>query len=218
MQCCIIASMQTSMKAPPSGLRERKKQRTRQALIEAALGLYRERGYEGVTVAEIARRAEVAPRTFFGYFESKEDVFLGPGDDRLERVIGAIRGRERGVPILAAVRQELQRHDEERREPGSAARPGVAELLRQPAVQNRLRERWNRWEDALESAIAAEVGAAAGDPEPRVVAALVTAAIRIAVESAGARPGRRQEVASRVFDLIACGLADYGAAGSAEPA
>jgi hypothetical protein len=74
-----------------------------------------------------------------------------------------------------------------------------------------LRKRWNRWEDDLAAAIAAEVGTAADDPEPRVVAAVVTAAIRIAAESAGARSARREEVASRVFELIASGLADYGA-------
>ena len=94
--------------APESGLRERKKQRTRQTIIEAALSLYQERGYEGVTVAEIARRADIAPRTFFGYFESKDDVFLGPGDDRLERVIRAIRERDPRQPILIAVQRELQ--------------------------------------------------------------------------------------------------------------
>jgi|SRR5437879_5843098 len=203
--------MQTSMNAPLVGLRERKKQRTRQAIIEAALSLYRERGYEGVTVAEIARRADVAPRTFFSYFESKEDVFLGPGDDRLERVIRALRERESGVPILTAVQQELLRRNQPRREPTAAAGPHVAELLRQPAVQNRLRERWNRWEDDLAAAIADDVGAAVGDPEPRLVAAVVTAAIRIAAESAGTQARHREDVASRVFDLIASRLADYGA-------
>lgn len=203
--------MQTSTSAASSGLRERKKQRTRQSIIEAALALYQERGYEGVTVAEIARRADIAPRTFFGYFESKEDVLLGPGDDRMERVIHAIRERRRGEPILTAVQRELQRQDQARHEPRGAARRRLGELLRQPAVQSRLRKRWNRWEDDLAAAIAAEVGTAADDPEPRVVAAVVTAAIRIAAESAGARSARREEVASRVFELIASGLADYGA-------
>lgn len=205
--------MQTSTAAGPPGLRQRKKQRTRQAIIEAALSLYRERGYEGVTVAEIARRADIAPRTFFGYFESKDDVFLGPGDDRLERVIQAIRQRQRGVPILTAVQQELQRRDQPMRETHGATRPHTAELLQQPAVQNRLRERWNRWEDDLAAAIAADVGAAAGDPEPRVVAALVTAAIRIAAESAGALAAHREKVATRVFGLIGSGLSEYGAGG-----
>jgi AcrR family transcriptional regulator len=203
--------MQTSTSAVSSGLRERKKQRTRQSIIEAALALYQERGYEGVTVAEIARRADIAPRTFFGYFESKEDVLLGPGDDRMERVIHAIRERRRGEPILTAVQRELQRRDQARHEPRGAARRRLGELLRQPAVQSRLRKRWNRWEDDLAAAIGTDVGTAADDPEPRVVAAVVTAAIRIAAESAGARSGRREEVASRVFELIASGLADYGA-------
>jgi AcrR family transcriptional regulator len=203
--------MQASTSASPPGLRERKKQRTRAAIIEAALALYHERGYEGVTVAEIARRADIAPRTFFGYFESKEDVFLGPGDDRLERLIRAIRTRERGMTILAAVQRELRPREHVKQEPSGPAGPGVAELLRQPAVQNRLRQRWNRWEDELATAIAAEVGAMAADPEPRVVAAVVTAAIRVAAESAGARSTRREEIARRVFDLLASGLADYGA-------
>ncbi len=75
---------------------------------------------------------------------------------------------------------------------------------------SRLRERWNRWEDELAAAIADDVGAGPGDPEPRMVAAVVTAAIRIAAGSAAAGASGREEVASRVFDLIAFGLADYG--------
>ena len=197
--------------APESGLRERKKQRTRQAIIDAALSLYQERGYEGVTVAEIARRADIAPRTFFGYFESKEDVFLGPGDDRLERVIRAIRERDPRQPILIAVQRELQQGGQPRGELHDAGRPRVAELLRHPPVVNRLRERWNRWEDELAVAIAAHVGTAPDDPEPRLVAAVITAAIRVAAATAGEQTGRRREVAARVFDLAASGLARYGA-------
>jgi AcrR family transcriptional regulator len=203
--------------APESGLRERKKQRTRQAIIEAALSLYQERGYEGVTVAEIARLADIAPRTFFGYFESKDDVFLGPGDDRLERVIRAIRERDPRQPILIAVQRELQQGGQPRDELHDAGRLRLAELLRHPAVVNRLRERWNRWEDELAVAIAADVGTAPDDPEPRLVAAVITAAIRVAATAAAGQTGRRREVAARVFDLIASGLARYGAssAGSA---
>jgi AcrR family transcriptional regulator len=197
--------------SPPAlGLREIKKGRTRQALIEAAMRLYREKGFDGVTVAEIARVAEVAPRTFFGYFETKEDVFLGGGDDRLDLLVRAIRQRDRRQPILAAIRPVLLKAREPERQGGVRPRPGLSELLRHPAVVQRLRERWNRWEDVLADAIAADVGASVGDPRPRLVAAAVTSAIRIAAAAAAERPQRRQQVAVQVFELLATGLARYG--------
>ena len=193
-----------------SGLRERKKQRTRQALIEAAMRLYREKGYEAVTVAAMAREADVAPRTFFGYFESKEDVFLSRGDDRLELLVQAIRQRDRRQPILAAVRPVLLQD----REPGhhghASNTPELSELLRHHAVRARLRERWNRWEDTLADAIAQDVGAKPGDPEPRVVAAALTGAIRMAAVTAQEHPRRRREIAERAFELLASGLSRYG--------
>jgi AcrR family transcriptional regulator len=203
----------TAANEPELGLRERKKRRTRQALIEAAMRLYREKGLDGVTVAEIARIADVAPRTFFGYFESKEDVFLGRGDDRLDLLVQAIRERDRREPVLAALRRALLQEDRPARAASRAAGgPELAELLRHPAIANRLRERWNRWEDVLAEAIAADVGAAPGDPEPRVVAAAVAGAIRVAAAAAREQPERRVETAQRVFDLLASGLAGYGAA------
>ena len=192
------------------GLRERKKRRTRQALIDAALRLYQERGLDGVTVAEIARIADVAPRTFFTYFESKEDVFLGRGDERVELLIEAIRARDRGEPILLAARRALRHDREPRRERSPTSAPQLAELLRHPSVASQLRVRWNRWEDMLAEAIAANVGAHPGDPEARVVAAALTAAIRVAATTTEELPRRRAEIAERVFDLLASGLARYG--------
>ncbi len=194
------------------GLRERKKRRTRQALIDAAMHLYREKGLEGVTVAEIARVAEVAPRTFFGYFETKEDVFLGRGDQRLEQLVRAIRERDRREAILAAVLPVLQQEGEPAGGGGGPSRevPDLQRLLRHPAVASRLRERWNRWEDMLAQAIADDVGAGPDDPEPRVVAAALTGAIRVAAAAAEEQPERRREIAKRVFDLLSSGLSRYG--------
>jgi hypothetical protein len=85
-------------------------------------------------------------------------------------------------------------------------------VLRHPAIANRLRERWNRWEEVLAQAIAADVGAGPEDPGPRVVAAALTGAIRVAAASAEEQPHRRNEMAERVFDLLASGLASYGVA------
>lgn len=196
---------------PALGLRETKKRRTRQALIDAAMRLYRKKGFDGVTVAEIAREADVAPRTFFGYFETKEDVFLGRGDDRLDRVVRAIHERDRREPILKAVRPVLMQDREPTLAEHAARGPGLSDLLRHPSITSRLRERWNRWEDLLAEAIAQDVGASLDDPQPKVVAAAITAAIRIAAAAAQNHPKQRKQIAGQVFDLLASGLGRYGA-------
>jgi len=201
----------TAERSDQTGLRARKKERTRRALIDAAMALYRERGFRGVTVAEIARLADVSPRTFFTYFQNKDDVFLGRGDERLERLVQAIRERDHRQPILAALRGALEADRKPVHEARPTGMPDLTELLRHPAIANRLRERWNRWEDLLAEAIGADVGAAPGDPEPRVVAAALTGAIRVAAAAAWEQPGRRREIAERVFDLLATGFSRYGA-------
>jgi AcrR family transcriptional regulator len=71
------------------GLRERKKQQTRQALIEAALRLFAEKGYDRTTIADIAAAADVSPRTFFGYFSAKEDVLFAGTDQRMAAIAEA---------------------------------------------------------------------------------------------------------------------------------
>jgi len=81
-----------------AGLRERKKQRTRRALINAALRLFEEKGYAETTLAEIAAEAEVSTRTFFSYFASKEDLVFYDGPERLEKALSLLAGRRPGEP------------------------------------------------------------------------------------------------------------------------
>jgi AcrR family transcriptional regulator len=75
------------------GLRERKKQRTRRALVETAARLFEEQGYEATTVAQLAAAVEISPRTFFSYFKSKEDVLFADTDERIQIALDAIAAR-----------------------------------------------------------------------------------------------------------------------------
>jgi AcrR family transcriptional regulator len=90
------------------GLRERKKQRTRRALIEAALRLFDEKGYEETTLAEIAAEAEVSTRTFFSYFASKEDVVFHDGESRMELALGLIASRRPDEPLHTLLLRLIQ--------------------------------------------------------------------------------------------------------------
>lgn len=76
------------------GRRERKKQQTRQALIDAAIRLFEERGYERTTVLDIAEAADVSDRTFFLHFRTKEEVILGSTEAREEAALRAVAERK----------------------------------------------------------------------------------------------------------------------------
>jgi len=79
--------------ADEMGLRERKRQRTRQALISAAMRLFQEKGYEQTTVAEIAAAAEVSTKTFFNHFASKDEVLFPHLAARIEDAVAIIEQR-----------------------------------------------------------------------------------------------------------------------------
>jgi AcrR family transcriptional regulator len=87
------------------GLRERKKQRTRERIVEAAMSLFAERGYHATTIPDIAAAADVAPRTFFSYFPSKEAVVFHDLDRDLDALASALRDRLPGETAFDALRR-----------------------------------------------------------------------------------------------------------------
>jgi AcrR family transcriptional regulator len=95
------------------GLRERKKQRTRRQIIDAAMGLFAERGYHATTIADIAAAADVAPRTFFSYFPSKEAVVFHSADRDLDGLARALRDRLPGETAFDALRRWIDAMFEE---------------------------------------------------------------------------------------------------------
>src|SRR6266496_5443895 len=84
------------------GLRERKKQRTRELIAETARRLFTERGFDGVTIAQIAGAAEVSQQTVFNYFPTKEDLVFWRLEAFEAELLTAIRERAPGEPVLTA--------------------------------------------------------------------------------------------------------------------
>src|ERR687892_359599 len=115
------------MEATP-GLRERKKQRTREAIVEAAFELFSERGFDGTTIADIAEAAEIAPRTFFSYFPSKDDVVFHDFEENYVMVSSWLRDRDPGTNAIDALRAGMAGEKEET----------GAERLRQKRLRKRL--------------------------------------------------------------------------------
>jgi AcrR family transcriptional regulator len=91
------------------GLRESKKQRTREQIASAAMGLFARRGFDGVTVAEIAEAADVSEKTVFNYFPTKEDVFFDEVPARLAALAAAVRERAPGESVVRALHAQQAR-------------------------------------------------------------------------------------------------------------
>jgi len=90
------------------GLRERKKQRTREAIVAAALQLFEERGFDQTTIADIAEAADIAPRTFFGYFPSKEDVVFADFPETVEGLSARLDSRSSDETAIDAIRAWIE--------------------------------------------------------------------------------------------------------------
>ncbi|MFC9238301.1 TetR/AcrR family transcriptional regulator [Streptomyces decoyicus] len=158
------------------GLRERKKRQTRQRISEVALGLFVERGFDHVTIAEVAAAAEVSVNTLYNYYEAKEDLVLPPDQASPQRLADIVRARQPGESAARAVldrlRGELRRRD---RSVGLTEGFGrVFDMMRAaPTLTARLEDLGRQMTDALATVLAEETGAAPDDQLPRLVASQI---------------------------------------------
>jgi len=207
------------------GLRERKKQRTRQLIAETARALFVERGFDAVTVAEVARHAEVSEATVFNYFQTKEDlVFQGMQAFEAE-MLDAVRSRPAGTSIVSSFgrfalkpRGLLVAEDEASADHLS----GVARLIAtSPALMVRQREILASYTAALAAVIADETGSDSEDCRVWVVAhaliglhqSLIVFVHRRLVHGSADHVQLAKEVRSqgqRALKLLEQGLAGYG--------
>ncbi|MFD5626654.1 TetR/AcrR family transcriptional regulator [Streptomyces sp. NPDC127072] len=159
------------------GLRERKKLLTRQAILDSAERLFEERGFDGVTVAQIADAANVSVKTLFTYFDTKEDLVFADEHLLSDAIIDAVRSREPGQSALAAVRdflQQLARRD------GGSGLEGYHQAVGQVAsLHSRLLLLFERYENALAPVLAEETGAAPGDPRAYLAATQLIGLLRL---------------------------------------
>ncbi|MFC5835321.1 TetR/AcrR family transcriptional regulator [Nonomuraea insulae] len=165
-----------------AGLRESKKQATRQALREAALRLALERGPDNVRVDDIAEAAGVAPRTYNNYFSSREQAIVAAVTaEREARVAAAVAARPAGVPLADAVVEAIV---EQYTDPGEHARDALLLISTRPALREAFLGTAAAMEHPLAGAIAERLGGQLGDEElsARVLAASVAAAVRVALE------------------------------------
>ena len=202
-------------------LRERKKQQTRVQIAETARRLFVERGFDAVTVAEVAREADVSTGTVFNYFPTKEDLFYSGMEVFEERLLDAVRDRPAGESVLAAVQRvvldgipRLARDDTAEVVASAARVVGSSRSL-----QAREREIVARYTEQLAALVAEETGRPADDVEPAAVAAAlmgvqralvayVHASVLAGVRGQRLASGARSQ-AKRAFARLEQGLAGY---------
>jgi AcrR family transcriptional regulator len=212
--------------AAAMGLRELKKQQTRQLIADTAWQLFADRGFDRVTVAEVARQAQVAEATVFNYFPTKEDLFYSRLEAFGAGLLEAVAAREPGEPALAAVRRYLLGSG------GLLAQiaAGDAEALQRlrtvsrviaasPSLLAREQQAIARSTDALAELLAAETGAPTDDVTARVAANALLGVQRTLVDHVRRRvladdqPERLaddvRELGRRAFALLERGLGDY---------
>ncbi|MEU8634054.1 TetR family transcriptional regulator [Amycolatopsis sp. NPDC048633] len=201
------------------GLRERKKRATRQLISNVASGLFIQRGFEEVTVAEIAEAAGVSKMTVFNYFPRKEDLFLDRHADRLAELVSVLRSRPAGVSACAALRA----HQHSLLAAGHPLSGAIAGgpgfwwvLTSSPALMARWYEQEREIAEAFAEVFVAETGEAF---RSRMVAGLLTTAITTVFSYAMGRilagddveVVRREQVGviDQAFDLAEHGVGEF---------
>jgi AcrR family transcriptional regulator len=207
------------------GLRERKKQKTRLLIAETARRLFAERGFDAVSVAEVARDAEVSEATVFNYFPAKEDLVYQGMETFEGELLASVRDRPEGVSVLEAFgrfvlepRGLLAAGD-----PASiAALLAVSRMIGSSAsLAARERQILVRYAEALAGLLAEETGAGPDDVVPKVVATTLIGLHRGLIELVRSRVAKgpvdpkrlAREVRAqgqKALELLRCGLGDYG--------
>jgi AcrR family transcriptional regulator len=184
------------------GLRERKRQQTRERLTRMAMALFLDRGFEATTLDDIAAAADISRRSFFHYFASKEDVVFAWQEESTAALIAAVAARPANESMLAAAENAISAMVRQL-EPGEAI--AMARLRRDnPALQARDQVKYEKLERALAEALGKRAGHKTERLQARLVAMIATGAMRIGGELWAAEGAREKPEAlvKRTFAAI----------------
>ena len=201
-----------------TGLRERRKQATRQAISDVATEMFAARGFDEVTISQVADAAGVAKMTVTNYFPRKEDLVFDRAEGIIRSLADVFAARAPGEGLLAAIRRDYAERVARADVTLGLSSPAFARMIQDSAVlASRGLDMLYQRERALGDAIAGETGV--DDPQQRVVAALVSSVHRVLYEEASRRSlaGQpRDEIcavlaaaATRAFDLLEPSLGGY---------
>jgi AcrR family transcriptional regulator len=190
----------------PTSLRERKKAKTRIAIREHAMALFKDQGYDKTTVEQIAAAAEVSPSTFFRYFPSKEEVVLQDDYDAL--LIAAFHAQQVDVPPLRALRNAISEVFLSMPEGQQAQEAERIRLMTAvPELRARMLAQVSEMIQMLAEAVAERVGRQSDDFEVRTFAgALVGVALGIAAGSGDDPASDYLRQFDRALTLLEAGL------------
>jgi AcrR family transcriptional regulator len=202
-----------------TGLRERRKQETRQAISDIATRMFVERGFAEVTIAQVADAAGVAKMTVTNYFPRKEDLVFDRAEAVVRHLADVITARAPGESLLTAIRRDYAEAVARAEVTIGLSTPGFAQMIfSSPVLTSRVLEMLDERERILGDAIAAETGT--DTPQQRLVAALLCSVPRVLSAEASRRSlaGQpREEIcamladaSTRAFDLLEPSLGHYG--------
>jgi AcrR family transcriptional regulator len=185
-----------------TGLRERKKQKTKAAIQREAMRLFKKQGYDETTVEQIAAAAEISPSTFFNYFPTKEDVVIfDEYDPMMIEMLTAVR---EGETLSQAIRRVLERFAEVMEGDRQLILERSRLSLEVPELRARIWEELEKARDLFAKIIGARSGRGAADFEVQVVAmTLIGIAFQASIEWVGTGGrGNMLDLFARAMDVV----------------
>jgi AcrR family transcriptional regulator len=204
------------------GLRERKKQETAKRISGTAVSLFLQRGYDNVSIAEVAAESDVSKMTVFNYFPRKEDLVLAGPAAHVDDTSRIVRERAPGESVVAALRR-VYLEELAQRAPQTGLRSDLTKIVQlimtTPALATGYREMVGWGEGALAATLARETGAKEGDIVPHVAARQIIAIRQVLIEDNFRRIAAGESAdeiypsavaaAEQAFAMLASGLGDY---------